>query len=296
MIKLDSPDLPTTVRPIGRSAPIARLFTGENQVIAPIARFNLFAQYQNPGFAPTGMTTPLPDYLGKLFRIDVGATISSASLVQQGQQQFGFTANPLAISPNRYWLDGTTLNLYGTTSQLAGDSLVLNGAIESVAFADEVTAGRYTVTLPTGFVASQVLVQGLGFAIAANPASPVVGEFVQVGTLCTLTSTVEHEIADFSQAIVTGVGTYALPEPTLAIATFDLSGSGIVFVDGIDFHGIAFKPSLVPANPAPNDFFWRSPLLTCFFDVALLGDFTAKDRTQLITQKNLSVVTYQGVM
>lgn len=296
MIKLDSPDLPVVARPSGRSAPIARLFRGDNEVIAPIARFDLYAHYQNPGFTPSGIATPEPDFAGIFFRLDLGATIADISSVMQGTQQFGYLADPLAVSLYRCWSDGTTLNLYGGPNMAAGDSLTVRAVLESTILSDEDVAGIYTVTVPSGFSCSRIEAQGMGFTLAVNPLSPNIGEFAQDGQVCTITSSENNAIADFSVAECTGVGTYGLPIPTLAIATFDLSDSGITYVDGIDFHGVSFVPALVPANPKSGDFFWRSPLLTTFLPIALLSSLQVQRPYRPYTAKNLSSVQYQGVV
>lgn len=267
MLKLDSPDLPTTA--IARkSAGFVRLYRNiTTKALAPIAGCDFYHQYGV--FTPQGFdvdSTPLsdPDYAGNLLSLDLGFTISTIT----NTGVFTQVTDPFTVLPGKFWLNGSIIHIYGNDAfpLTPGDDFTVS-AIATSTLQNPDSGQVYAIAGDwTGCTISTVVIEGLTFTSAVNPSSPQPGEFKNSAGVLTLYGNDLYAPRIGAEVLIAFEKTYEVPEVEIVIATYDLAYTGVTLVDTVDHLGRAFHPPTDAFDPQVGDFFWSTPYLTLFLE------------------------------
>lgn len=295
MFQLDNSSLPA-IALSSDLAPSFRLMP-EGDRIGIFCEIDFYSQFSNPNFTPTVLNLSNPHYLGKFFRIPLGFPVDRVNHVPP----FNKEADPLVVLPGRYWVDevSSALNLYAHdlyAPMIPGGTL----SVSAVAIAELPTPDSsyvYTLDLSTwGTIAiAKIVALGLAFTLAADPMDPQPGEFTFVGSTLKLYGSLAIAPPAGAEASIHLSAFIPIPAPVCAIATFDLSGSPIQYLDMIDYLGVAFRPSTNPFSPQKNEFFWGDRRATLFMDSAIAAQLTETVASLGYTQSARGEITYEGV-
>lgn len=264
-------DLPVVAK-VQKPAPVAIAYSGDRRSLAPIAKINIFANYQNNSeFNSKQVDLGLPILAGLYYRIDLNYPVS------QIQLSFFNPSDPLSATPGQFWIDSTTLNLYAASK--FSENLTLTTSLSTVVPVP-ISTDTYVIKLPGDLFTIQY-VEFQGLRLAASE--------IQLNNNELVISSTRLEIG--SDILVRGVCQFSAESLTnflvSAIATFDLFDSGIVHLDGVDYMGINFIPSINAFNPKIGEFFWDDATRRCSL-------FISYDQSLGLVSENSKLFNYSS--
>lgn len=295
MLKLTSPNLPTTPVLPFEIAPTLTIFNGAPRHLPPAFRFSKSPEGPIPDELQ-GVGLGYPDYSGYLFKLSPGFTISSIAKLYTTSVEFNQVNTPYKTIPVSYWVYQDSVYLYAERAIVPPGTDVEMDAIAQTTLPSP-TSNTYTIDLSSWdtFTASSIYTAGVTFTLATNPLSPQPGEFTQSSGTVVLYGSNAIAPPAFSTALVTLTKTFADPIPYLSVATFDLTEEQVFYVDGADYLGLAFAPTPNAYTPTLNQFFWSTPWLTLFLDVRSLVVAKSSVLTaKRIVSQSISSITYDS--
>lgn len=262
MLVLTNPDLPDSTVPSGKGGVGFRLYKNTTRQLAPLIKFNSRARYSTAD--PVDIPTLSPNYGGLFFQQSIGFTITSLIQASTTTVSFRVLSDPLSATLGTIWSDLSTLSIYidPETTVEEGDTLAIICEIESPL--EEPTDNETTLDIPDGFIVSSVISAGLTFTAAANPSSPVAGNYVQSDTTLTLYTGTGFNLPLGTRATVRGIYTIELSAPLGVGLSFDLFEYNLETVDAVEFLGTSYIETTTPEKPSLKQFIWNSPMLTVF--------------------------------
>lgn len=271
-LSLVNPDLPDTNPSTGKGGVLLRLYRDE-QHLAPIFRYDRYAIYL-PGTAdPEVIPLEAPDYGGYFYNIPLPLRVGqilSASVLTPNQ-------NPLTGIPGSIWHDEVRAVVF-THPGLglnAGSTVNITARILRPTF----TSGTTTIAVESGFTVSSIEAGGLSFVLTTG--DPGLGQFSQSGTVVTLGVGEGYNLPATILATLTGVFSVTLPSAEGIALGFNLSNAGLDSLDGVDFLGLAYAPSLDVYAPTVGDYFWDGNLLTLFSAIGSAANLMKAPNTLL---------------
>jgi hypothetical protein len=265
MFKFVSPDLPA--KPSNFAiAPAFRILWGDSREMGAFLRFNLYAA--NLPFDPVKLPISDPVFIGYYTRIDLEFPILNPSI-------FGFdqVVDAVEALPNKFWIDGTTLNFYSI--QPLDSPLSIHLTITDyvpLPTSDYV----WVVEVPENMTANSVRSQGLTCS------------FTQLGSTITILGSPQTNLRVGDEILIAGQVSATVPNFFSRVATFYMPE--LEFLDRMEWLGKTFSPSQNALQPQVNEFVWHNHYCTIFTDLNLTP---INSPVPTETSSFLGAITYQ---
>jgi hypothetical protein len=277
MLKLSSPDLPTEAIAASNAGSFVRLFKPDGFSMGPFVNSNLYSKYgPDPGFEAAASNMGYPNLVGQYHRFATQFEIYALTIASDF---FSIALNPLSILPRQAWTDTRAVNFYASRNHplAASEAIQIQAIAKSVVPAPVSFVYNINIAGWNQTAITQVESLGLVFSPAIAVNSPQPGEFIVDGNVLKLYGSQIFNPKVNAELLITLEAEFLAGEAICAIATFNLFGTGVTYIDTVEYLGMTFTPAKNPGAPDVNRFFWDKTLLTLFIDFALAGALPSLD-------------------
>lgn len=240
---ISNPHLPAVARVNKSAAPAIEIKRGN---LGPLFKINYYQKYGDAAFESVAQPTPDPVYAGRYYKVELGRAVQSIQV-----PDFSPTVSAVTALPLSYWSDEATLSIYSFDE------------LEAIALTCELadivplsTNNQWKFTLPDGFIATQIICEGLGFVPGTGE-----GTFAQAGAIASVTGFSNFPLTTGAATTISGIWSLTLSQPTCNVATFILPD--IAYLDRLDWMGVSFSPAVNALSPQPKEFTWNEQTHCC---------------------------------
>ena len=246
-----------------------RLWNTDFDAIPASVALDPYGNFFALNFAPVEVGIGQPTYFGRFYKIATPFSIKEIETATSNSVTFNLIPDPSTISPASGYFTARSIFLYADTRYplTVGNTIAINcWAVTTLPLP---SSGVHTLSLSTWgtFTVTLVVVNGYVFNPAANPGSPVPGEFTQSGSTISLQVGTQYSFPSFTQVWVKGTYETEVTDPIFSVASFDLSEEGITLPDQIDYMGHALSAITDPDELHDWGFFWSQPVATLILPV-----------------------------
>jgi len=246
-----------------------RLWNTTFNSIQSTVNLDPYGNFLSLNFEPVEESLGSPTYFGRIYKVSIPFPVAEVDKAVSNGVSFNLIPDPSTISPASGYFTSNNIYLYANNQYPLVEANSINVTLWGYTTLPLPSNGTHTLDLSSWgtFTASQIIINGYLIKLAANPGSPQPGEFTQTGSTLTITVGTTYTFPSFARTLVNAVYTTTVPAPSWSVATFDLSSSGIVFPDQIDYLGHALAP--ITDSDALHEwgFFWHRPIATLILPV-----------------------------
>jgi hypothetical protein len=262
--------LPTSrLEPTGIIPTSMRLWNTTFDSIQPTVGLDPYGNFLSLNFEPVEEGLGTPTYFGRIYKVITPFPIAEVDKAVSNSVSFNLIPDPSTISPASGYFTSRNIYLYANNQHPLTASTDIDITLWGITTLPLPSNGTHTLNLSSWgtFTASQIVINGYLIKLAANPGSPQPGEFVQSGSTLTITVGTLYNFPSFTQVLVNVIYETTVPAPSWSVATFDLTSTGIVLPDQIDYLGHALAPITDADELHDWGFFWNRPIATLILPV-----------------------------